>query len=318
MKQVLILIGRNDWRKSRPFETDRYRYSYEYFYTLCKKNGIQMLRASYQWYDYEKHLFKHAWIFEEAGNKWRRVKNVRPNLIYDKTKSRMEVYYKKELIKKHYPFINDLDFTKIIDDKFVTSLIFAKWSKQSWLVNNLQDVKFFCKQLKSDKFLLKPLSDSGGKGIQILNKKSLRIKSFDKPHIIQEFIDSSCGIPDICQGMHDLRLVFINDKLMYSYVRQPKQGSYLANISQGASFQIVSKNKLPKNIKPIINYANRIFSSFNPRIFTIDLMFDKDSHPWIIELNSMPGLFFSEEERPYMIEMYKELLKVFKKKLAQA
>lgn len=313
MKKVLILIGRNSWKKSKPFETERYQYSYEFFYTLCKENNIQMFRASYQWYDYEKNIFKYAWIFEKAGNQWKRVRNIKPDLIYDKTKSRMEVYYKKELIENHYPFINDLNFTKIIDDKFITSLIFRKWSKQSWIVNSPKDVASFINNIKSEKIILKPLSDSGGKGIHVLNKKDILKVKFQGTHLIQEFIDSSSGISGICKGMHDLRLVFVNDKLIYSYIRQPKKGSFLANIAQGGSFEIIPKNKLPKSLLPIIKYVNETFATFNPRIYTIDLMFDEKQRPWIIELNSMPGLYFSETEKPYMIEMYRELLMIFKK-----
>ena len=129
MKKVMILFGRSDWEKAKPFDNKDYQYSYEYFYDLCRENGIQMYRASYQWYDYEKNLFKYAWIYEGSGGKWQKVENIEPDLIYDKTKSRAEVYYKKELIAQTYPFINDLNFTKIVDDKFVTSLIFPQWSK---------------------------------------------------------------------------------------------------------------------------------------------------------------------------------------------
>ena len=57
MKKVLILYGRSDWRKSKPFKNKQYQYSYEYFYDLCKRNKIQMYRASYEWYDYEKNVF---------------------------------------------------------------------------------------------------------------------------------------------------------------------------------------------------------------------------------------------------------------------
>lgn len=314
MKSVLILIGRNNWKKSKPFETERYQYSYEYFYTLCKENNIRMLRASYQWYDYEKNLFKYAWVFEKSGNVWKRVKNIKPDLIYDKTKSRMEVYYKKELIRKHYPFINDLDFTKIIDDKFITSLILEKWSKKSHVVNSMTEVRAFLEKTKPGKFILKPLSDSGGKGIYIINSASgLKIPLIEKTYLIQDFIDSSRGVPGVCKGMHDLRLVFINEKLMYSYIRQPQKGSFLANIAQGGSFAIVPKNKLPKSILPIIKKVNEMFSSFSPRVYTIDLMFDEKQKPWIVELNSMPGLYFSEEEKPHMIKMYQELLQEFKK-----
>lgn len=317
MKKVLILYGRSNWENSRPFENKRYQYSYEYFYNLCLKNSIRMYRASYQWYNYKKNIFSHAWVFEGKGGKWEKINNIRPDIIYDKTKARAETYYKKELIKKAYPkFINDLQFTQIIDDKFFTSLLFARWSKKSYLVDNISDLKRLLPKIKTNLFVLKPLMDSGGNDIHILNKKnSLKKITLNKRFLVQEFIDSSRGVPGISKGMHDLRLVFVNDKLVYSYIREPQKGSYLANIAQGGLLTIVPNNKLPKSIRPIIKYTNELFSSFSPKIYSIDFMFDEKKRPWIVELNSMPGLYFSSAEKPYMIEMYKELLKVFKAKL---
>ena len=42
-------------------------------------------------------------------------------------------------------------------------------------------------------------------------------------------------------------------------------------------------------------------------------MFDEKKRPWIVEFNSMPGLYFTPEEKSSMLKMYQELLKVFKK-----
>lgn len=316
MKRVLILFGKSNWKKAKPFSNKDYQYSYEYFYDLCKKNGIQMYRASYEWYDYKKNIFKHAWIFEGKGGQWKKVHDVRPDLIYDKTKARMEVYFKKELIEEHYPFINDLNFTRLIDDKLTTSLLFAKWSKKSWLIKNNQELKDTLNNINSDKAVIKPLSESGGNGIHIVEKRQTnKTPKIVAPHLVQDFIDSSHGIPGISHKMHDLRLVFVNNKLIYSYIREPQEGSYLANLAQGGNLAIIAKEKLPKSLSSIIKHANEIFETFSPRIYSIDFMFDKKGKPWVVELNSMPGLFFTPEEKPYMIEMYKELLKIFKKKL---
>jgi len=276
-----------------------------------------MYRASYEWYDYKNHLFKHAWIFEGQNANWKRMRNIKPDLIYDKTKARMEIYYKKELIREKYPFINNLEFTRLIDDKLTVSLLFSKWSKRSWLAENKKDLREILPKIKKAKIVIKPLLESGGKGIQILNKKDVMRKAKIKgPHLVQEFIDSSRGVPKFSKEIHDLRLVFVNDKIIYSYIREPKKGSYLANLAQGGSLTIVPKNKLPESLAPIVKYANEIFHTFNPRVFCMDFMFDQDKRPWIVELNSMPGLFFTPQEKPYMIEMYKELLKIFKKFLS--
>lgn len=311
----MVLFGKSNWEKAKPFNNKDYQYSYEYFYDLCGKNDIQMYRSSYQWYDYEKHIFKYAWIFEGKGGNWKKVENIRPDLIYDKTKSRAEVYYKKELIGTHYPFINDLNFTKLIDDKFVTSLLFPQWSKKSYLVKDETQLRRLLPKLGTSKIVIKPLNESGGKGVQILEKTEMGNVRLLGDNLVQEFIDSSAGIPEVCQGLHDLRLVFVGEKLIYAYVRQPKKGSFLANLAQGGKLIIVPIEKIPKTLDPIVAFMNKTFDSFEDRIFAADFIFDKQGKPWIVELNSMPGLFFTPQEKPYMIGMYQELLAVFKKRL---
>jgi glutathione synthase len=317
-KKVLILFGKSNWKSAKPFSNNNYQYSYEFFYTLCKKNGIQMFRASYEWYDYEKHIFKYAWIYEGKNANWKRVKNIKPDLIYDKTKARMEVYFKKELIRSNYPFINNLEFTQLIDNKLTVSFLFPQWCKKNWLLENKDDLKKHLSKIRTAKIVLKPLIESGGKGIQILNKgEALKKATINCAYLLQEFIDSSRGVPGVNTGYHDLRLVFVNEKIIYSYIREPKKGSYLANLAQGGSLTIVPQKKLPKTLSPIIKYVNEILKIFHPRIFCIDFMFDENKRPWIVELNSMPGLYFTPEEKSSMLKMYQELLRVFKKTLRQ-
>lgn len=317
MKKVMILFGKSEWKKAKPFSNKEYQYSYEYFYSLCKKNDIQMYRASYEWYDYKKHIFKYAWIYEGEGANWKKVYNIIPDLIYDKTKARLETYLKKELMSERYSFINDLSFTRIVDDKFITSLIFPQWSKKSWMISSKKELELILPKLHSSKIVIKPISESGGKDVQIIKKsEALKVAGIGKEYLVQEFIDSSKGVPNVSKKMHDLRLVFVNDKLIYAYIREPKKGSFLANLAQGGSLIIVPKNKLPKNLQPIIKYAHEIFATFSPRVYSMDFMFDEKGKPWIVELNSMPGLFFTPEEKPHMIGMYKALLETFKDKLS--
>lgn len=275
-----------------------------------------MFRASYDWYDYEKNIFKYAWTFNEIDG-WKRVNNIKPDLIYDKTKSSMEAYYKKELISKNYRFVNNLRFTRIMDDKLITSLIFHKWSKKSWIVNNQKKLKNILPKIRSQKFVIKPISESGGKNVQIINKEEAQEKIiFGDDYLVQEFIDSTSGVPGVSDNIHDLRLVFINDKLSYSYIREPEKGNYLANLSQGGHLSIVPKDKIPPSLQPIIRCANKVLETFNPRIYSIDFMFDENKRPWIVELNSMPGLYFTPQEKPYIMEMYGDLIKIFKEQIS--
>ena len=313
----MILFGKSDWQKPNPFINKEYQESYEYFYTFCKQNNIRMYRASYRWYDYENCIFKHAWTYEGKRGGWKMVSDIRPDLIYDKTKSGAEAYQAKELIGETYSFINDLNFTKIIDNKFVTSLIFPQWSKKNWFVKTEADIRKLLPELQSSKIVIKPISESGGKGVHIIDKKDLADLVFCGENIVQEFIDSSGGIPGISNKAHDLRLVFAGDKLVYAYIREPMDGSFLANVSQGGILTIVPVENIPSSLSPIIQAVNETFRSFSNRIFSIDIMFDEYLNPWIVELNSMPGLFFTAEEKPYIVKLYRELVKMFKKQFVR-
>lgn len=318
MKKVLILFGKSNWHNSVPFSNGDVQLSYECFYRLCHEENIQLYRASLEWYDYENSIFNQAWTFNISTSCWERMYDIKPDLIYDKTKASMESYYKKELIAKNYPFINNLSFTQMLDDKLITSLLFSKWSKKSWLVNDEKKLRRILPKIRSHNLVVKPISESGGKNVQFLNKDTVMKKVvLDKACLVQEFIDSSSGVPGIktSNSMHDLRLVFVNEKLIYSYIREPEIGSFLANLAQGGSLHIVPKDKLPTSLKPIIRYANNVFETFNDKIYCIDFMFDENERPWIVELNSMPGLYFTSQEKPYMIEMYKEIIALFKHKL---
>lgn len=316
MKKVLILFGKSNWENAKPFLNAEYQYSYEYFYTLCKKNGIQMYRASYQWYDEERHLFKYAWKYEGGNGDWQKVESIVPDLIYDKTKSDLTTYSKKLIINEHYPFINDLNFTRVVDDKFIMSLIFSNWSKKNWFVKSEAELNTVLPELKTEKIVVKPVSESGGNGVYIVDKSEIASLDFSSEKIVQEFIDSSNGIPGLSDSMHDLRLVFVGKKLIYAYMREPKDGCFLANLSQGGTLTIVPIENLPKSLDPVLQQVHKALDSFTDRIFAVDFMFDEDFKPWIVEFNSMPGLYFTEEEKPYMMEMYQELLEVFQRQLA--
>lgn len=310
MKKALILFGRSKWENKSPFLDCKYQHCYEYLYTLAKETGLDFYRASYQWYDEEKRTFKHAWTFRNG--QWVKVNNINPDIIYDKARCRGELNYFKERIKKHFLIANDPGFTLLVNNKLYVSLLFPRFFKPYYLVNTEEKLQELANKINGDKIVIKPLNESGGKGVQIIDKSVISSVKIEKEMITQEFIDSSSGIKNIVSGHHDLRLVFINDTLIYSYVRQPKKGSLLANLAQGGKMFIIQERDLPASVFPIIKEVQKKLSTFCPRIFTIDLIFDKQQRPWIVELNSMPGMYFSSDQKEQMNKMYLSLVETLK------
>ena len=172
MKKVLILYGKKGVKRP-PFENDSYRISYEILYALCEKRGIKMFRAPYQEYDHKKKYFKRAWFFDAKHKRWSITKNVIPHLIFDKTAANSQADCEKESIGKDYLFFNALEFSQLVRNKLAISLLFSKWSKKSWLIENKRDLKKILLKITTGKLVIKPLRGGGGKNVQVLEKRYL-------------------------------------------------------------------------------------------------------------------------------------------------
>ncbi|KKU55244.1 MAG: ATP-grasp domain protein [Candidatus Moranbacteria bacterium GW2011_GWE2_47_10] len=310
MKKALILFGSSDWKKKDILSDEKYREAYEYLYTFAESRGLDLYRASYDWYDAKKKLFKYAWTFKDG--KWKRVKRLKPDIVYDKAKSSVDAYYIKSLIRMDYTLVNHPEFTHFVNNKYLASLIFPDHFKKYYRVDSSEDLLRVRDEISSDKVVLKPIKGSGGKGVEILNDREMDDFEVNNTLIAQEFVDSSSGIEDIVSGVHDLRLVFVNDDLVYSYVREPAAGSLLANVSKGGTMKIVEKHELPPSVFGIIEDVQEKFSFYHPKVYTIDLIFDENQKPWIIEFNTMPGIYFSPGQEKWRDRMYESLINMLK------
>jgi glutathione synthase/RimK-type ligase-like ATP-grasp enzyme len=311
MKKVLVLFGKKDWKENSWKEEDKYKRCYEYMYDMAKENGIQMYRASYTWYDSQNKLFKFAWSYQNKS--WIRAENIKPDLVYDKTKFSTEVHCIKETIAKNYRVLNHPEFTMVANNKLFTSWIFPEFFKKYYKVFKQEQLIKILDKLRTKKVVIKPTYGSGGANVEIIDKTKARRLNIQDPVIVQEFIDSSGGISGICQSLHDLRLVFVDDKLIYSYIREPKKGLLLANVALGGTMTIVKPENLPKSLDPIIEKVSKTFSFYNPKIFTIDLIFDKNQRPWIVELNTMPGIYFTPDQYKWRDKFYLAVISLLNK-----
>ena len=310
-KIVLTLYTSHNARPEIPFSDLKYQWCYEVLYSLGETLGLHFCRAPISWYDTEKDEFCDSWEFVDGT--WRRSGPIKPDLVYDKTSSRSDGDKTRELIIARYRFMDDPSFTRFANDKYKVSLALPQYFKPYQKFSNADDFGKFLTQFTGDRLVIKPVRGSGGHGVHIASKAEAAALTLTFPVIVQEFIDSSKGIPGITDTYHDLRMVFIGDELVYSYVRTPKEGSLLANLAQGGSMTIVSTENLPQSLQPIIRDTQKLFAKFPQKTYTIDVLFDETSRPWIIEYNTMPGMFFPPEEEPTMRRVYTRFLQEFKK-----
>lgn len=313
MKNVVIVFGGNKQPSDPPFSRSHYQASYEELYPMAEAAGFRIYRAPLSWFNRETQTFDQAWTFEK-GRGWHLTQNIRPDLIEDRAKFSEETQATKIYLASLFPFFNEPAFTKIANSKYETSLLLPAYFKPYHRVENSTALEKELSAIGGKYLVAKPEFGSGGKGVIIDTRENIlhQKEELEYPLILQEFIDSSHGIPGITPGYHDLRLVFINDEMIYSYIRIPKEGSFLANVAQGGSMEIIPPEKLPTSLLPIIADVQKAFARFPRKIYTIDLIFDETARPWIVELNTMPGVYFTPGQEATRDRFYHALIQDFK------
>ena len=251
-----------------------------------------------------------AWTFE--NNKWKQVKNRKVDLFYyhGKTKGILEECKKMQKII-NLPTINHLELEQVCDDKLLTYNIFPELSPKTFIVNDFYELHRIIHYLKSDKIVLKPRFGSNGKGIVIMDKKHLR-NGIKKDTIVQEFIDSSKGILNI-QKTHDLRIIVVDGKINHAYIRTPKNKSLLCNAYLGAEKTFIKNDEIPSSILARVKKIDSHFKYYGPRIYSADFAMDENNKPWLIELNSKPGMIWYDKAPHLRIKYFNKLYQTFKK-----
>jgi glutathione synthase/RimK-type ligase-like ATP-grasp enzyme len=197
------------------------------------------------------------------------------------------------------------------DDKYETYRLFKKYCPKTILVNNEKEFLEALNQIQGSKKVIKPIDGSGGKDVFIGDNEYLKKCKYKFPLLVQEFLDTSDGIPGIYKGIHDLRIVFINNEIIMCFFRTPPKGSLLANIALGGKTIVINNDHIPKSVLKIAKEVNQYLSQYGDRIFSVDFGFAK-GWPKIIELNSNVGLLVSSrgaEFKVFMKKLTKLLLK---------
>lgn len=281
----------------------KYKLAYELFSKLCEDRGHTFYYTPFATYNWGKKSFDYAYRYSRG--EWTRESAVKADLVIDRTSVASVAPGLLHALDLDTPVTNNTDFTEVANDKAYLPLLFAEIVPPTRFVPQgvrLGDVA--C--LSGDQLIFKPTSGFGGKGIEVIRNDPDYVAPVNG--VIQEFIDSRAGIPGICTGYHDLRLTYIGTTLQYAYVRQPAQGSLLANIAQGGSMYLVDAAKLPPSTWDLARVVQTKLVGFPKALYTIDLFFDLSGKPWLIELNSKPGMYFPPEFLAEQEQFYLSLI----------
>jgi glutathione synthase/RimK-type ligase-like ATP-grasp enzyme len=276
-----------DWEGSEPFKKDYMNSSYAVFSELAQDKGAEILIGNYSWYE-DRSLVK-AYRYGEEG--WSKVENTGLDAVFDKFRFDNETVQLKKKMHQDLPVLNHFELEKICKDKQLT---YEKFPKR--VPETREATQKNVEELLSDydKVVLKPRYDFGGKGISIIDK----VDEFDATEnlLVQRFIDSKSGIPELgIEGVHDLRVIVVNGEPVTGFVRTPDEG-LISNVSRGGSMHHIEIEDIPDSALQIVDEVEDSFSRFGSRVYAVDFIFDENGNPWILEMNSKPGLVFYDDE----------------------
>lgn len=292
---------------TKPFKKDHVNSTYEYFTELVADHDCDLFIARFDWYS--KGMLEKAYRFD--GNQWSRMENVHVDVVFDKYRFDEETIELKREIEERHPVLNSFEVEQICKDKLLAYQKFSDSHPETRTADR-QNVEQMLE--KYDKVVVKPLSAHAGEGVKVID--SISEFEEDNDSIVQQFIDSSTGIEKLgIEGIHDLRVVVVDSNPVLAYVRQPDSG-YVANVSLGGSMEFVSIDEIPESAMKIVEQVAESFEDQDNFVCGVDMIFDRENKPWILELNSKPGMSFyhdeetKERKQPYLEAVAKSLASI--------
>lgn len=263
-----------------PFDEEEYREAYHILAKLLAERGADCVIVRGQGTYRGGNDFDGGWRFD--GEAFRRTDDVvQGDLIFNRGRFAPGA-------GAHV--INNIELNRFCDDKYATYKAYEKLCPLTLLVKNQKELDATMARIPTDTVVCKPIDGLGGEGICVGRREELRTAVRTFPCLVQEFLDTSDGIPGIADGYHDFRMISIKGEIVCVFVRQPRKGSLLANVSQGGSVFEVPVRKIPGSAREIFRKVDRTLERFPDRVYCVDVARGTDGAWKIIELNAQPGL----------------------------
>jgi len=299
MKKIAVFFTAPE-KKDYPLNKDEYWHAYQELDQEITKAGAEFCIVRSQATYMGEGIFSKSWKYK--NNELIENGQVKVDVVYDKGNF---------ITDKKVPVLNNEKVNKVCTDKWLTYQSFLKYCPTTLLASNEKEFLLALNKIASSPKVIKPIDGEEGKNVFIGDNKYLISRPKTYPILVQEFIDSSGGIPGIVEGIHDFRIAIMNGEIVYSFIRTPPTDSFLANVAQGGKQINVDVEKIPSSALALSADVDAKMSKYGDRFYGIDMALS--STGWkIIELNSQLGL--DENKRhPIFIEVKKKLTKLLLK-----
>ena len=254
---------------------------------LCQKEGWEAYVLTRKTYEGGNN-FDGAWLFNNG--KFERVeKPVKVDLVFDWVGNLLFPPESEQKLK----VVNIRKFKELCFNKWEAYITLSDFMPKTYWVGDIENVGKLINKVQTKNIVLKPHDGLRGKDIFIGKKENLKNFKPEKTgrkYILQEFVDTSCGIPNLTPGNHDLRIVVVNGEVVWSHIRVPAEGKYLANTAQGGQLTEIDYDKAPRGVKKIVkDISNRFYRKYDNPVFSLDFGINEEGQPKIFEINDQIG-----------------------------
>jgi glutathione synthase/RimK-type ligase-like ATP-grasp enzyme len=282
MSKTIVIFCRNFQEGKQPFNSDYYWHAYLDLFFALQKRGCNVYFATGNNTYKGNGLFATAYTADQKIpiSSFKTVTNIVADIVYDKGG-----FERSDDI----PVLNPTFVHTITFSKAETYAHFKHYQPVSTVCTNATQFTEAVKHLPGTLAVAKTPTGSGGHGVHIGAKEDVLGKiPATYPVLVQEFIDTSVGIENFVQGMHDLRLKIGGGEVWGGTLRTPAPGEYRANVAQGGTERHLFPSEIPKEAAQVALEIDQYFAKY-PRYYAVDLA--NTAQGWkLIELNSKPGL----------------------------
>lgn len=287
--------------KSYPFNESYYVTAYRELAEKIAEKGARLVIVRAMESYKGNGVFSGYWVFGN-GEFTRINEDIKPDLVYNKG----HFIFRDD---DSLPIMNHRELDGICLDKRKTFAAFSEHCPLTKEVHSKEEALDFLEKVSTAFAVAKPIDGEEGKGVIIMRKNELADHIPSYPYLMQEFVDTSGGVPGITDGMHDLRLTLINGDVGNSFLRIPAKGKMVSNLAQGGSKQEVPVDLIPSECLSLAATIDERFKKYGKRVYSVDMGRDVSGKWFIIELNSQPGVT-CRSEGPLSINFQNKLADV--------
>lgn len=284
---LVILFARTLKNNSTfiPHESNEKWGTYKHLFTVLQANGIEVFLGSVADNYVSEREFSRLLkfdgaqftIFEEP---------VVADIVFDRSHSK----YLPPAPLQDITF-NVLEFKELCGNKTKTYERFGTHMPSSITVENESALRAYLETCSQNTpYVLKPAFGIKGSGIFIGKPSELATKAVTRfPYLVQQFVDTSAGIPGIVSGVHDLRFVIANGSIILAALRQPPEGSLLSNVALGGSIREIPLREVPPAVLAVVQKIHtEIDPLFRNPCYSLDFGLEKGT-PYLFEINDRIG-----------------------------